>query len=69
VLAYIENLPEDEKEVSHCFFERSICPAHHNLNNQQLKLCSLRPTEVSVAGCLGYDVLVILDSNNSSIYE
>jgi hypothetical protein len=33
-------------------------PAHHNLNNQQLKLRKIMgEMKVSVAGCLGYDVL------------
>jgi hypothetical protein len=45
-----------------------ILPAHHNLNNQQLKLVIvllviiLVASTVSVAGCLGYDVLVFTSS-------
>jgi hypothetical protein len=50
--------------IAFTFFDS---PAHHNLNNQQLKLFSKRLLKsvipahhnlrVSVAGCLGFDVL------------
>jgi hypothetical protein len=45
-------------------------PAHHNLNNQQLKQdFKYLIGKVSVAGCLGYDVLVYRKRGINSIYR
>jgi hypothetical protein len=58
-----------------------LFPAHHNLNNQQLKLVAAEHgakvlkigicCEVSVAGCLGYDVLdkKNLNPKNSYLFQ